>query len=110
MCIGAFCDSSFKYHNLNGEQTGGIKNKKADKGVCAALCTDADDFKLTFDPAMNEDQRATMIGTMIMLDFLHFEDDGACKCEGDICSLKICDCYCCGCKMPAKICIPKNCS
>lgn len=102
-CIGAFCNSDFHYANAAGEVTGGISNKKGEKGCCASLCSDADDFELKFDPAMNENQRATMIGTMLMLDFMHFEDDGAFKCDGKSCSVKCCDLYCCGCRVPLKI-------
>lgn len=102
-CIGSCCDTKFTYRNAAGEEKGGVQKvvKGGAKGAAKELFTDADNFGLEFDPSMDEAQRATMLGVMLLLDFWFFEDDGACDIAK--CSVKCWDWYCCGCKIPCKI-------
>lgn len=104
-CIGSCCDTKFTYKNTKDEEKGHIAKvvKKDAKGAAQEMFTDADNFGLEFDPSMNEAQRATMIGVMLLLDFWFFEEDGACELKSNKCSVKFFDWYCCGCKIPCKI-------
>jgi hypothetical protein len=108
-CISPFMDSTFKYYDMAGVETGAQITREF-PGCCKVLCTDADDFEMKFSPDMDENARANMVGTMLLLDFMHFENDKAlelCTRE-DLCKLKLCDWYCCGCIIPEYIRIPKN--
>lgn len=108
-CISPFCESSFKYVDMADKETGAQITREY-PGCCQACCTDADDFTMKFDQNQNEDARATMIGTMLLLDFMHFEDDKAFTCctDDSLCKLRVGDFYCCGCKVPCTICIPRG--
>jgi hypothetical protein len=104
-CVGSCCPSKFSYTNIKNpvDQGYGIEKKGAD-GIMNAgkeLFTDADNFVIAFDPAMTMDQRGVLLASMFLLDFMFFEDDGACDLQN--CTIKLCDLYCCGCKMPCKL-------
>ena len=54
--------------------------------------------------------QALMIGALLLLDYMFFEDEGACQFQPwrCVCKFKCCDCYClgfifpCSCNCPAK--------
>ena len=43
-----------------------------------------------------------MIGALLLLDYMFFEDEGACQFQPwrCVCKFKCCDCYCLGCIFP----------
>jgi len=108
-CISPFCESAFQYYDLTQQETG-AKITREYPGCCKVCCTDMDDFEMKFASTQDEDARATMIGTMLLLDYMHFEDDKALEiCTADAwCKLKLGDLYCCGCTIPYNCKIPKN--
>lgn len=103
-CIGSCCDTKFDYYH--GEEVVG-KIEKVQKGgaegMAREMFTDADNFGIDFPPNASEEEKAAMLGTMFLLDFMFFEDDGAMKCDGGSLEIKCCDMYCCGCKCPCKL-------
>lgn len=105
-CIGSWCDTSFMFTKQGGSGTTGFIKKEGVDGASSAakeLFTDADNFTSSFDPALNGEQKATFLASMILLDYMFFEDDGNFKCEGcQKFSIKCCDCYFIGCKIPCK--------
>ena len=46
--------------------------------------------------------QALMIGALLLLDYMFFEDEGACQFQPwrCVCKFKCCDCYCLGCIFP----------
>lgn len=109
LCISPWMDSTFRYYDMYGIETG-AQITRSFPGCLKVCCSDADDFEMKFSKDQDENARATMVGTMLLLDFMHFENDKAvdyCTSE-DWCKLKLCDWYCCGCQVPYSCRIPKN--
>lgn len=103
-CIGSCCATKFDYKKEGEEEaSGGVQKvvKSSAKGAAMELFSDADNFGLEFNSSMTEEQRATMIGVMLLLDFWFFEDDG--NCDLAHCTVKLFDWYCCGCLVPCKL-------
>lgn len=100
-CIGSCCDTKFSYmKGESGDETDAhIKKDSGD--LDKELLTDADTFKLKFTDDMDEAERATMLGAMLLLDFMFFEDDGAFDMAN--CEIKFFDWFCCGCTIPCKL-------
>ena len=63
------------------------------------LVTDADIYTLEFNPAarLAPQQKATMLGSLVLADYMFFERDNA-PCSQNGCNL--CALYCCGCVVP----------
>lgn len=103
--IGSCCDTSFKFtpEGADGPSDTEIKKEGADgaEDMAKELLTDADTFKIEFDKDMDEAQRATMMGTQLLLDFMFFEGDGACDVQH--CEVKLFDWFCCGVTIPCKL-------
>jgi len=109
LCISPWMDSTFRYYDMNGVETGAQITREF-PGCLKVCCSDADDFEMKFAKDQDENARANMVGTMLLLDFMHFENDKAfdyCT-ANDYCKLKLCDWYCCGCSIPYSCRMPKG--
>merc|ERR1712070_1267023 len=79
---------------------------------CCQCCGTADTYDMTFTDkgaVMAPEQKAMMIGEMVHLDFMFFENDRfpvECEKQEDRCCIYIlcCLCYCYGCLLPVKCC------
>lgn len=103
-CVGSCCDSKFQVEK-GGQPTASTIEKKGVSDLQSAATqtfTDATNFSLNFQAGATPEEKATLLAGLFMLDFEFFEDDGAFKCEGNGCSVKLCDLFCCGCKCPCK--------
>jgi len=110
-CFGGFFESDFVVRSPGEDpsqsQIYGNITKVGTKDLASAareLLTDADNFKIDFDPAADPQMRATMMANMVLLDFMFFENEGLFDCGfengGVFCSVRPCDCYCYGCLCP----------
>lgn len=122
MCFGGFkdlcCDTEYTISSDNGG-SGDIARvtKKKPEGCsewCRACCSTADTYDLNLSDRghqMAPEQKAMMIGEMVHLDLMFFENDKfpiECERQGDTTWINIlcCVAYCYGCLVPIKCCIP----
>ena len=79
------------------------------KGPCACgkeLFTDSDTFTVRYAEGvgLTPQQKAAMMGSMILTDYMFFEQDqGMVTCEGTKIKITLFECYCCGALCPATI-------
>jgi len=75
-------ESHWEVNGPNGQMMAKIIKKKG-KGVMGVIqeaMTDADTFTLEFTPGLNVAQRASLLGTLLLLDYMFFERDvGICE-------------------------------
>ena len=57
------------------------------------------------DTTMTPQQRATLIGTLLLMDYMFFERDiDMCGIDGNgKCYINLCNCYCCGQVCPCQL-------
>jgi hypothetical protein len=114
-CIGACCSSQWDFKDNNGKEH--VKMKRggmADVGIARSAGSNSDRYEITFeDQTMNIDEKISVIGTVIFIDYLFFEGETNCTCVWCqytppflVCPpqlwFKICDLYCCGSTIPIK--------
>jgi hypothetical protein len=110
-------DSTFDVSSLKPEELD-TKLKKGDlaritkvrpKGPCACgkeMFTDSDTFTVTYAEGvgLTPQQKAAMMGSMILTDYMFFEQDqGMCTVEGSKVKITLFECYCCGALCPATL-------
>jgi hypothetical protein len=68
-------------------------------GALREAATDADVYTMRLDPAarLAPQQKATLLGALVLTDFMFFERDSP-PCNSNGCNL--CQMYCCGCLFP----------
>ncbi|KAH8067782.1 hypothetical protein JL721_7339 [Aureococcus anophagefferens] len=77
--------------------------------ACKALCTDSDNFEVTFDPSVSAMDKANAIATSLLVDFMFFEiDQGLCHVEGNVIYCTLCLCFCAGALVPLNCCCALN--
>ena len=77
--------------------------------ACKALCTDSDNFEVTFDPSVSAMDKANAIATSLLVDFMFFEiHQGLCHDEGNLIYCTLCLCYCAGALVPVNCCCALN--
>lgn len=76
-------------------------------GMLREAVTDADVYTMRIHPAarLAPQQKATLLGTLILTDYMYFERDSA-ACSGSGCNL--CQMYCCGCVVPCSCVAPQG--
>ena len=76
-------------------------------GLLREAATDADVYTMHLNPAarLAPQQKATLLGTLILTDFMFFERDNA-ACSDSGCNL--CQVYCCGCIVPCSCIRPRS--
>jgi hypothetical protein len=105
-CIGGLCDATFDVVDAKGSSMGKIERKgvKDLMSMGRELFTDSDKYALSFPAETDVKMKATLIGTLLFVDYLFFEDEGNFTCDpfSMSFSLKCCDVYCCGSTIPCK--------
>lgn len=100
------------YKDLHPGDAATITKKKPQsfKGVMKQLFTDADTYLVEFkDPSMTPQQKAAMLGSMLLLDYMFFDRDLGDRCSFDArgnVSINISNCYMYGCVCPCTVWIP----
>ena len=67
------------------------------------MATDSDTFTMEFKPEaqLTPQQKATMIASLLLVDYMFFEqDNGMLSCEDGKLKITLCESYCCGCLFP----------
>lgn len=72
--------------------------------VCQELCTDSDRYYIEFrDPSLTPQQKATLLGGLMLTDYMFFEqDNGMVSCRHKELTITCCLYYCGGCICPCK--------
>ena len=105
-CSEFCCDFHFKVSKpesaaKTGDLADIVKKKPSSlAGGFKELITDADVFELSFkDPNLTPEQKATLLGTLLLTDYTYFEQGENDKCgvdeEGKF-YINLCNCYFCG--------------
>ena len=114
-CMDLCCTTKFSVSSSKGKSGDlAVITKKAPEGgcgLCVAMCTPADTYNLDFTPGntMSPQQKASIIGEMVHLDFLFFESEQPlCRQsdDGKMCYILLCTCYCMGALCPVQCCFP----
>jgi hypothetical protein len=110
-CSELCCDFSFPISKFGSEsKTGDLavitkQKPKSMKDAAKEAFGDSDMFIMEFkDPSLTAAQKASLLSSLFLLDFMFFElDNGMISCQdgGLVCTL--CLCYCCGCLLPCNL-------
>ena len=78
--------------------------------MCAECCTDSDRYTIEFkDKSLTPQQKATLLGTMMLTDFMFFElDNGMVTCRDNRLIITCFLCYCSGCLCPCQVILDGN--
>lgn len=104
-CIaGICCDHTFTIKDPEGNEIGKIVKQKPSnfQELATEAISDADVFAIEFQKNLSTEKKATLFGSLYLIDYMFFENEG----EGNVdllnqnCSFKCCDLYCCGCTCP----------
>ena len=78
-------------------------------GAIREMLTDSDMFQFeVHDPSVTPQQRATLLGTLLLADYMFFERDIDQCGYNDGCYINLCNCYCCGALYPCQLKLPKQ--
>lgn len=116
-CMEMCLDSNFPISKIDQLQVGkspqvmtgdlGIITKRAPKTFGDAIkeaFTDSDLFQLEVGPELSPQQKALVIASMLMTDYMFFErDNGMVNCRGTKIQITCCLCYCMGCVLPCTL-------
>ena len=108
-----FCFESHFRYTSDGNEAGQVTHltPKSPGEVCKAICTDSDNYAIDFAPGASEVDKANMIASSILLDYMFFErDDGLCHYNAEQKRFEILCCFCfcwgkmnqCCCPIPLK--------
>jgi len=112
------CDTTFRISSRKGKSGDlGVIDKKVPRtcgDCCRAVCTPADTYDMHLTPqgrALPPHQKAALIGELVHLDYMFFENDKFpinCEKRGKktYCNLTFCLCYLSGCLCPCTIRVP----
>lgn len=116
-CFGGWselcCANHFKYNSLGKGGGGGEITHVTPRGCCEIfkfMFTDSDVYRVDFDTEATPEDKASMIATSILVDYMFFEiDNGLCTCKDDqiYCTLSLC--FCMGCLIPCNCICPNPC-
>lgn len=102
-CSELCCDSKFEAVNKSGDPAGEVKKlaPRDCSSVCAEMFTDSDKYLVTFGEDNSADDKAALLTSAFLVDFMYFEaDQGMLNCRNGNCSATCCLCYCMGCTIP----------
>lgn len=102
--ISDMCGSNFEVLTPDGKAVGDVQKLGIQSAANAVqeATTDADNYAISFPKALNVEYKALMVGALLLLDYMFFEDEGACQFQPwrCVCKFKCCDMYCLGCICP----------
>jgi|Transcript_5872 hypothetical protein len=103
-CVSDLCGANFEVQTPEGKSIGDVK-KLGVQSVSDAVVeatTDADNFMISFPKDVNVEYKALMLSSLLLLDYMFFESEGAFQFEpwNCVCVFRCCMCYCCGCISP----------
>ena len=113
-CSELCCNTPFKVSSMKDGEVDtkllrgdlAMITKTKPKGPCAfgrELFTDSDTFGVEYAPdvGLTPQQKAAMMGAMVLTDYMFFEQDhGMVNCEGGKIKITLFECYVCGCVCP----------
>lgn len=107
-CVGGQCvescvDQTFVVNNETGTEKVGRFVKMKPSGMVDQLkqfAGDADNYLLEMDANQSAEQMATLTATLLLMDYIFFENGGGASVENGGVSINIANCYCCGCICP----------
>jgi len=107
-----FCSSNFPAVNKQTQEKLG-RVKKLRPETCMQLicevCTKSDRFQIDFEDNVHADQKAGLVVSTLLTDYLIFESDqGLCGSDDNQCFCTMCQMYCCGCIVNCILRIPKK--
>ena len=116
-CSELCCDYHFPISTFNGpSKQGDLAEiiKRAPDGAtatCRALFSTADEYEIVFkQPNMPVDQKASVLTSALLMDFMLFERGPRDKCgttqDGKAFYINLFNCFCAGCVCPCRIYIP----
>mmetsp|Transcript_40415 Transcript_40415/g.114446 ORF Transcript_40415/g.114446 Transcript_40415/m.114446 type:complete len:341 (+) Transcript_40415:170-1192(+) len=78
--------------------------------TCAECCTDSDRYMIEFkDKSLTPQQKATLLGTLMLTDFMMFEqDNGMVNCRDKRLTITFFLCFCGGCLCPCQCILQSN--
>eukprot|EP01065_Artemidia_motanka_P036829 TRINITY_DN44880_c0_g1_i1.p1 TRINITY_DN44880_c0_g1~~TRINITY_DN44880_c0_g1_i1.p1 ORF type:complete len:316 (+),score=103.85 TRINITY_DN44880_c0_g1_i1:77-949(+) len=96
------CDQTFSYDF--GGRTYEIVRERPETLTdgMKSLFTDSDTFSLQLPSEMTPDQKATMLASLFLMDYMYFENDRWWTCDDGKCKVTCCFAYCCGATLPVK--------
>jgi len=100
------CDQHFEVRDPEGTDIGRVikRHPRDMESAAVEFFTDADCYTLDFPESMTPAEKARLIGSLLLVDYMFFErDHDAFSCEDNQCMLNLCNMYCCGCICPCKI-------
>jgi len=91
-----------------GSSIGTVKKLRPDScgQCCRETFTDADRVLVEFDASATPVERANVLSSVILSDFMFFEQDMFCAVKQNTLIITCCLCYCQGCLCPCPCCIP----
>mmetsp|Transcript_20218 Transcript_20218/g.37723 ORF Transcript_20218/g.37723 Transcript_20218/m.37723 type:complete len:320 (-) Transcript_20218:174-1133(-) len=111
-CSELCCKSTFPVRYADNNVAGEVV-KLPPRNFCgclAEMATDMDTYKVDFNPGLSAEDKAAILSSAILADYMFFEgDEGMCrrKPNGEtVCTL--CQCYCLGCILPCNLKAPKK--
>lgn len=114
-CTELCCDQPFNVKRVNKDGNVSVEygdiatiTKRKPSSMTGALremLTDSDTYTLSVhDPSVPPQQRATLIGTLLLMDYMFFERDiDMCGVDNGKFYVNICNCYMCGCVCPCQL-------
>jgi len=104
-CTEFCCDQPYNVM-MNGQQIGAITKMKPKnmESAMAEMFTDADTFSMEFPPDLPVEQKARLLASLLLLDYMFFERDvDFCSMENGGIAINVCNVYCMGMIFPCKI-------
>ena len=102
------CDQEFPISSGSGGGDGNVgvivKEKPEDfSQAMKEIMTDSDLFTLTFkDPSLDQNKKLALLSTVLLLDYMFFEQNQPWEFDGSSCSVTCCNMYICGSLQPCK--------
>jgi len=91
------CKSTFNYASTGGNLKGSIVHLTPESclDVCAEICTDVDHFRITYNQDATTEDKATMLASSILVDYMFFEmDNGMLACKDGKLEITCCFTFC----------------